>query len=134
MSEYHKFMKRLGVTFKKIAYGIGILVLLVIIVNFQQRISEMNHLEGQLKLIQAQGTAVMRTQESLLTQVAYATSDEAVKQWAYSEGRWYLENETPIIILPAGNVTPTPEPISQTASQKVENWKIWWELFFGQKN
>jgi hypothetical protein len=127
-------MNRLGVTFKKIAYGFGILILVVILVNFQQRISEMNHLEGQLKLIQTQGTAVMHTQESLLTQVAYATSDEAVKKWAYSEGRWYLENETPIILLPAGNATPTPESVEQSPAAEVDNWQVWWELFFGQKN
>jgi len=110
------------------------LILVVIVVNFQQRISEMNHLEGQLKLIQIQGTAVMNTQENLLTQVAYATSDEAVKQWAYSEGRWYLENETPIILLPAGNSTPMPDVIQQQPAARIDNWKVWWELFFGVKN
>lgn len=127
-------MNRFGNSLKKFAYAVGILLLVLIIVNFQQRISEMNHLESQLKLIQAQGTAVMKTQESLLTQVAYATSDEAVKQWAYSEGRWYLENETPIIILPAGNASPTQKTVEQTPPTAVENWRVWWELFFGQKN
>jgi hypothetical protein len=124
-------MKRLGGTFKKVAYALGILILVVVVVNFQQRISEMNHLEGQLRLIQTQGTAVMITQESLLTQVAYATSDEAVKKWAYSEGRWYLPNETPIILLPSGSVTLVPEGITQVQAPKVPNWQVWWELFFG---
>ena len=127
-------MRRLGGTFKKAAYAIGILILVVIVVNFQQRISEMNHLESQLKLIQSQGTAVMHTQESLLTQVAFTTSDEAVRQWAYSEGRWILENETPIILLPAGNVTVTPEDGELQHPTEVENWRVWLELFFGQKN
>jgi len=127
-------VNRLGSTFKKVAYALGILILVFIVVNFQQRISEMNHLEGQLKLIQTQGTAVMITQESLLTQVAYATSDEAVKKWAYSEGRWYLPNETPIILLPSGSVTPVPDATTQEQAPQVPNWLVWWELFFGSGN
>jgi hypothetical protein len=126
-------MNRANNNIRKIAYTIGILVLIVIVVRFQQRISEMIHLEGQLKLIQTQGTSVMRTQENLLTQVAFATSDEAVKAWAYNDGRWYLPNETPIIIMPVGNATPIPESSRVTPMDSIENWQVWWELFFGEK-
>ena len=120
--------------FKSIAYGVGIFILVIIVIRFQQRISEMNHLEGQLVVIQEQGTQVMQTQVSLLTQVSYATSDEAVKAWAYSEGRWYLPNETPIMILPVGNTTPTVEGEGVQPTPGIQNWKVWWELFFGKKN
>jgi hypothetical protein len=119
---------------KRTAYAIGIFILVIMVVRFQQRISEMVHLEGQLKLIQTQGTNVMNTQESLLTQVAFGTSDEAVKSWAYSEGRWYLPNETPIMILPMGNATPTPDANELQPTATVQNWQVWWALFFGEKN
>jgi hypothetical protein len=127
-------MNRTKNNIRKVAYAIGILILIIIVVRFQQRISEMNHLEGQLKLIQTQGTSVMHTQESLLTQVAFATSDEAVKAWAYGKGRWYLPNETPIIIMPVGNTTPVPDGSGIMPTDTVENWQVWWELFFGEKN
>jgi hypothetical protein len=45
-----------------------------------------------------------------------------------------LENETPIILLPAGNATPTPESVEQSPAAEVDNWQVWWELFFDQKN
>jgi hypothetical protein len=127
-------MNRTLNTIKKVVYIIGILILIVVIVNFQQRISEMNHLEGQLKLIQAQGTNVMQTQEDLMTQVAYANSDASVKAWAYSEGRWYLPNETPIMVLPLGNPTAIPETDLISPTSSVENWEVWWKLFFGKEN
>ncbi|OGN75985.1 MAG: hypothetical protein A2X25_02255 [Chloroflexi bacterium GWB2_49_20] len=127
-------MNRTNNNIRKFAYVIGILIVIIVVIRFQQRISEMNHLEGQLKLIQTQGTSVMRTQERLLTQVAFVTSDEAVKEWAYSKGRWYLPNETPIIILPVGNATPIPDGSGIMPTDTVENWQVWWELFFGEKN
>ncbi|MFH2039458.1 MAG: hypothetical protein ABIJ65_08500 [Chloroflexota bacterium] len=127
-------MDQLKNNYKKVAYVFGIIILIIVVVKFQQRISEMNHLEGQRNLIQTQEAFVMQTQESLIAKLAYVNSDEAVKAWAYSEGRWYLPNETPIIIVPAGNATSTPDGLEVTPIKTIENWQVWWELFFGKKN
>ena len=118
--------------FRKIAYALGTLILIVVVIRFQQRISDMNHLEDQRNLIQTQESYVLQTQESLITELAYVNSDEAVKAWAYGEGRWYLPNETPIIIVPAGNSPSVPDDLENITIKKVENWQVWWELFFGK--
>jgi hypothetical protein len=127
-------MNFLKANFKNIGYVVGIFILVIIVVRFQQRISEMIHLEGQLKLIQTQELYVTQTLEGLLTKVAVANSDEAVKEWAYSEGRWYLPNETPVMPLPLWEATPTPQGQELPPVATVENYKVWWELFFGGKN
>lgn len=128
------FMDLVKNNYRKIAYAIGILILLVVVVRFQQRISDMNHLETQRNLIKTQESYVLKTQENLIAELAYVNSDEAVKKWAYSEGRWYLPNETPIIIVPAENVTSIPEGVEDIPLQSIDNWQVWWELFFGKKN
>ena len=127
-------MEQIRKNYKKVAYAFGTLILIIVVVRFQQRISEMNHLEGQRNLIQTQESYVMQTQESLIAKLSYINSDEAVKAWAYSEGRWYLPNETPIIIIPAGNATSIPDGFEETPINTIENWRVWWELFFGKKN
>lgn len=127
-------MEQIRKNYKKVAYAFGTLILIIVVVRFQQRISEMNHLEGQRNLIQTQESYVMQTQESLIAKLSYVNSDEAVKAWAYSEGRWYLPNETPIIIVPAGNATSIPDGFEETPINTIENWRVWWELFFGKKN
>ncbi len=127
-------MEQIRKNYKKVAYAFGTLILIIVVVRFQQRISEMNHLEGQRNLIQTQESYVMQTQESLIAKLSYINSDEAVKAWAYSEGRWYLPNETPIIIVPAGNATSIPDGFEETPINTIENWRVWWELFFGKKN
>ena len=127
-------MDQIKNNYRKIGYAIGILVLIVVVVRFQQRISDMNHLESQRNLIQTQESYVMQTQENLIAKLAYVNSDEAVKAWAYSEGRWYLPNETPIIIVPAGNATSVPVGFENIPIKTIDNWQVWWELFFGKKN
>jgi len=60
----------------------------------------------------------MQTQEALVTQVAYATSDQAVEQWAY-RNKWVRVGEHPVQLEPSGSITPTPAPapLTQTEAQ-----------------
>ncbi len=111
--------------------GLGLIVLIAMVVDFNRRMSDLDRLNSQLDTVRVQGTAVMQTQVSLVTQVAYAASTQAVEDWAYQDGRWVRDDEKPIGIVPAGNATPTPAPAASQASAQMPNWRIWWELFFG---
>jgi len=109
---------------------IGLVVAVVLLIDFNRRMEELNRLATNLKAVQVQGTEIMQTQYALVTQVAYATSDAAVEQWAY-ENKWVRVGEHPVDVIPAGDVTPTPVPPAVTQTANPPNWRIWWELFFG---
>ncbi len=111
--------------------GLGLIVLIAMVVDFNRRMSDLDRLNSQLDTVRAQGTAVMQTQVSLVTQVAYAASTQAGEDWAYQDGRWVRDDEKPIGIVPAGNATPTPVPAASQAQAQLPNWRVWWELFFG---
>jgi hypothetical protein len=111
--------------------ALGLILLVVLVVDFNRRMEELNRLTSQLDRVRAEGTAVMDTQEALVTKVAYASSTQAVEDWAYRDGRWVRDDEKPIGIIPAGNATPTSLPPPTQATQEMPNWRIWWELFFG---
>lgn len=108
----------------------GLVLAIVLLIDFNRRMEELSSLTANLDAVQAEGTAVMQTQEALMTQVAYATSDQAVEQWAYNN-KWVRVGEHPVQLEPSGQVTPTPIPPSVTRIQHQSNWQIWWELFFG---
>ena len=108
----------------------GLILAVVMLIDFNRRMDELNRLTANLGVVRAEGTAVMQTQESLKAQVAFATSDAAVNQWA-RENKWVRPGEHVIQLEPAGNVTPTAEPISVTQTQSPPNWSTWWQLFFG---
>jgi hypothetical protein len=121
---------RMKFKWQNILIALGLVVALILLIDFNHRMEELNRLTAKLETVRAEGTAVMQTQEALLTQVAYATSDDAVEPWAY-QSKWIREGEHPVELLPSGSVTATPEPPSMVQTQPMPNWKIWWELFFG---
>ena len=72
------------------------------------------------------------TKQVLLTQIAFATSDEAVRRFANDDRKWYQENDVPVFPVqdpnatPLAYVQPTPTPLA------VDHWEKWWALFFGE--
>jgi len=119
---------------RQVFIAVGLVVLIVMIVDLNRRMEALNRLSSQLDTVRAQGTQVMQTQDSLVTEVAFAASTQAVEEWAYTQGRWVRSGENLIGVMPAGNITPTPQPAPLQTDQAVPNWRIWWELFFGPEN
>jgi hypothetical protein len=109
---------------------VGLILAVFLLVDFNRRMEELNRLNSKLSAVRAEGTAVMQTQVALVTQVAFATSDAAVEQWAY-DNKWVRVGEHPVELIPAGNATATPVPPAVTETQSQPTWRIWWELFFG---
>ena len=118
---------------RQVFVAVGLVILIVMIVDLNRRMEELNRLSSQLDTVRVQGTQVMQTQDSLVTKVAFASSTQAVEEWAYTQGRWVRTGENLIGIMPAGDTTPTPEPPLRQTDQVVPNWLIWWELFFGSE-
>jgi hypothetical protein len=110
---------------------LGLFLAVVLLVDFNRRMEELNRLTTNREAVRAEGTAVMQTQVALVTQVAYATSDGAVEEWAY-DNKWMRVGEHPVGLVPAGNATATPVPPPVTRTESHPNWSIWWELFFGE--
>lgn len=72
------------------------------------------------------------TKQVLLTQIAYATSDDAVQRFANDEKHWFQDKDIPVFPVqdpkatPPSYVKPIPPPLV------VEHWQKWWALFFGE--
>jgi hypothetical protein len=122
----------MGMKFKwrNILIVAGLFIAVVLLVDFNRRMEELNRLTSKLEAVHAEGTTIMQTQEALVTQVAYATSDDAVEQWAY-QNKWVRVGEHPMELVPAGSATATPEPTPVIQAGSPPKWRIWWELFFG---
>ena len=114
---------------RNILIALGLFLAVVLLIDFNRRMEELDRLTTKLEAVRIEGTAVMQTQVALVTQVAYATSDEAVAQWAY-QNKWVRAGEHPVELIPEGNVTPTPESPPATQTETPPTWRIWWELFF----
>jgi hypothetical protein len=124
-------MINLPINGRRLVIMIGILILVFLVLEFNRRLEELNMLNQQYELVNAQATQAIETQLALQTQVAYAGSNAAVEEWARTDGHYIQDGDLPVIPLGqpgAASVeasTPIPTPT------RPENWQVWWHLFFG---
>lgn len=124
-------MPNIPINYRRFAIFLGIFILILMVIEFNSRVQELNQLNDQRDEVRIAATEARLTEEALITQVAYAESNEAVEKWARTEGHYILDGEQPIIPVgqpgsgPAVAATPTPVPTP------VPNWQEWWNLFFG---
>jgi len=124
-------MDRWPINPRRVVVFAGILVLMLMVIDFNARLEELNLLRKHEEVISAQATQAIQTQAALQTQLAYAGSDQAVQDWARSEGHYVRPGDQ--LVIPVGepgetpsqaeSPTPTPTP--------APNWQVWWNLFFG---
>jgi hypothetical protein len=118
------------IKWRNILIVIGLVIAVVLLVDFNHRMEELDRLSTQLNSVRAEATAIIATQTALAGQVAFATSDVAVEQWAY-DNKMVRPGEHPISVVPGADTTVTSGPISTTQGGEMPIWQIWWELFFG---
>lgn len=123
-------MKKI-LTDKRVIVVAVIAILVLLFMNFNQRMILLSKLRSQEKTLTVEFADLEATKFILETKVAGADSDEAVEEWAREEAGMVQDGDVPIVILPPSEpLSPTPKPSTPTADQ-VEYWEIWRELFFG---
>ena len=126
-------MDRFSINLRRIAVFAGILFLILVIIDFNNRLESLNRLQKQDGVLQAQVTQGMQTHAALEVQATYAASDQAVQDWAREEGRYAQPGDQSVIPVgkdggaPVQEFEPTPSPTP------MPNWQIWWNLFFGSQ-
>jgi hypothetical protein len=108
---------------------IGLVVLSLLVMDFNNRMSQLRRLSDQQVVVAAEVTQLVQTQSALQTQIAYATSDVAVAEWAYKDGHWVREGDIRVVPLPDGS-QPEPTPVPVILPTQPSNWRIWLSLFF----
>jgi cell division protein FtsB len=116
---------------KQVLIVLGLGVAAVIMLNLNSRLNEYNRLTLQREQIAAQVTDLAATHTALETQVAFARSDEAAEIFA-REAHLVMPGEVLVVPLPKpGEATPMPDHPVEIA-RPVQNWEVWWALFFEQ--
>jgi len=125
-------MKLLRLIDKRFLWIFVVIILVVLMMDFNNRMTELLQLNADKEEVILEVTDQAGTEQALRTQIAYATSDLAVEQWARQEGRLVKEGEVPIIPLPPADVTPQPLVTPLPTPAPVQNWQVWQALFFGK--
>jgi hypothetical protein len=126
-------MDRFPINLRRIAVFAGILFIILVIIDFNNRLEDLNRLQKQDSIFQAQATQGIQTQIALQAQATYAASDQAVQDWARTEGGYAQPGDQ--IALPVGPTSDAPVQQSEATSSPtpMPNWQTWWNLFFGNQ-
>ncbi len=126
-------MGRWPINPRRVAVFVGILIFILMVMDFNARLEELNRLKKQERVISTQATQAAQTQVDLETQVAYAGSDQAVQDWARSEGHYIQPGDQPVVPIGEADGTATPEMETSASPTPIPNWQVWWNLFFGDQ-
>jgi cell division protein FtsB len=112
---------------------IAVLVIFVfLMMDLNSRVTTLVRLTNQHAAVSAQLDQLQSTQNTVDTQVAYATSVLSVDQWARVDGHLSKPGDHTIILIPPKNITPTPVVVATATPQTVSNWQVWKALLFGE--
>lgn len=125
-------MFNLPISIRRVAVMLGILMLVFIVLEFNRRLEELKMLNEQDALIHAQATQAIQTQSALRTQVAYANSNAAVEEWARTDGHYIQDGDLPVVPIGQPGAPPIEATTPVPAPTPMQNWEVWWKLFFGE--
>ena len=121
-------------SWKYILVVVGLVVLALLIMDFNSRMEEWRRLTVQKEIISAQVTSLAATDAYLERQIAYATSPAGVMEWAYQDGHWVRSDDYLVVpISPDGGSEPAAEAAPVVVREPVENWQLWVSLFFDRR-
>jgi hypothetical protein len=125
-------MKMLGKGWKPVLILVGFAVLVFLVMDFNSRMAELRRLTAEKEDVSARVTSLVETQDSLKTQVSYATSEAAVYYWAYNFERLGKEGDVLVVPIQQAGSTPLPTPTSVVTPEVIQNWQVWLSLLVDQ--
>jgi hypothetical protein len=118
-------------SFGRAGLGLAIIAGILLLGDLNSRMSDARRLERDARSLQTEVAGMEALAARLATQVAQATSEYLVEEWARREGKMVREGEHLIVPLaPSGTVgasAANATPLAPLPSR----WEVWWALLTG---
>lgn len=126
-------LKQIKWTDRRFILVVVIVILVFLMMDFNNRMVRMLELEQQESQLSTKVAALEQTKVKVEAEIAYATSDRALEEWAREKDRLINEGDYPIIIIPPSDQVITPTPVPTQEVPQLSRFQIWKELFFGEQ-
>ena len=127
-------MKILRLLDKRILIVVGVVVLILLMLDFNSRMADLSRLKNQRDRLSTEEALLVQTEQFLDTRIAYATSNVAVQDYARNDGKMVQPGDFLLVPVSPGGSTPQPTTTPPVSTTVVDNWERWFALFFGQSN
>ena len=126
-------MPKLPFDWRRIAVFSGVILLVLILLDFNARLEELDRLNKQVEIVRSEATLAAQTQFALETRVGYATSDKAPEDYARGEGHMKQEGDFVVVVIGSDDAPPIATPEATQVPTPKPNWQLWWDLFFSEE-
>jgi len=122
------FNQRSGLRYALIL--IGLFILATLIMDFNGRMAELRRLTAEEAVVSERLAGATATMQALQVEITQASSDAAVRNWAYNS-HMVMPGDQPAIPLQPEGAAPEPTPTPTPIATQVSNWQAWLSLFTG---
>lgn len=134
MEKIKNAFSKINWTDKRLIAIVVVVLLIFLMMGFNNRLINMNRLTRQESILQTRIAGLENTKIAVEEQVAYATSEIALEEWA-RESNHMIEPGDQAIVLIAPNEklsTPTPTPTIEEEPTSLSHFETWKLLLFGE--
>jgi cell division protein FtsB len=115
---------------KRILLVAGVIILILLMSDFSNRVSEVRRMDVQKATISIINTQLVATEQDVQAEIIYATSAAAVEKFAREDMKMIKTGDHPIVPMAPAESTPVPTPVISSTEEPVANWEVWYALFF----
>jgi cell division protein FtsB len=104
---------------------------ILIIGDLNGRMANARRLERESQVLATEVAALSTEQVDLTTNVAGATSEAHVAEWAHADAKMVQEGEVLVVPVAPAGTSKTIETSEELRSEAPSNFQVWWALIFG---
>jgi len=129
-----KFFSNIWQNKRQFFLGLAVIILLLLLLDLNNRVGELYTLTRQRDQMRTNVVILQSTENALRKQIAYATSESAVEEWARQDYSYSQPGDRVIIPLAQPDFTPVPTIRPTPTTIVLENWQVWSLLFLGENS
>ena len=118
-------MKTFRAWARRIATALGVVLLLLLVVDFNSRMIHLMELRGQMEVEEERLSDLQAQEYSLMQSIEYAESDEAIAEWAREQNWMGMEEDIVIVPIPDGTYLSETETQTAEPQEFTSNWDAW---------
>ncbi|HHV04914.1 MAG TPA: hypothetical protein PK459_03860 [Anaerolineaceae bacterium] len=133
MEKIKNLLSKINWTDKRLIAIVLVVLLILLMMGFNNRLVNMNRLIRQENILQTRIAGLESTKIAVEEQVAYATSEIALEEWARESNHMIEPGDQAIVLIAPDEQlsTPVPTPVAEEEI-KLSNFETWKLLLFGE--
>jgi hypothetical protein len=110
---------------RRIGTAVGVVLLLILVVDFNTRMIHLLELRGEKDVAQGRLEELLAKEAALEQAIIFAESDEAIAEWARAQNWMGQEGDIVVVPIPDGSYVVEEDTQVSEPQEYMSNWEAW---------